>query len=150
MPSQPNESHRLTFFVKAAELTQRVATAPILERYGLTYAQLAMLLSISRVPGASSAALARMHGITAQSSGEVIGVLEKRGLIARRADEANARILRLMLTREGQQMFEEAQAMLDEIDRELTAEIDAIELETTRRVLAIIISRGNRIPIKTV
>lgn len=137
--------HRLTYYVKAAELTQRVATAPILARHDLSYAQLSMLLTVARVPGASGAALARMHGITAQSAGEVIGALVRRGLMERRADPAHGRIQTAHLTDAGQALVNGEQAELDALDHALSEGLSAEDLATTRRVLAAIVANGGTI-----
>lgn len=139
------EPHRLTYYVKAAELTQRVATAPILSQHDLSYAQLSMLLTVARVPGRSGAALARMHGITAQSAGEVIATLVKRGLMERRADPAHGRIQTAHLTTAGQALVDDVQPELDALDEGLCRSLSAEDLAATRRVLAAIVANGGTI-----
>lgn len=139
------EPHRLTYYVKATELTQRVATAPILSRHDLSYAQLSMLLTVARVPGRSGAALARMHGITAQSAGEVIATLVKRGLMERRADPVHGRIQTAHLTADGQALVDGVQPDLDALDHALSNGLSAQDLATTRRVLAAIVANGGTI-----
>lgn len=143
MTDRAKVRQRLTYFVKAAELTQKAATAPVLERYGLSYAQLSMLLSVVYTPGASSAALARMHGITAQSAGEVIGALVGRGLMERKAHPSHRRILTIELTQAGHAMVEEAQTMLDAIDARLTQGLSQKDLLIARQVLTTIIANGD-------
>lgn len=145
MAKQPTNKRRLTFLVKAAELTQRVATGPILDKYRLSYAQLAMLLSIASSPGRSGAQLARMHGITAQSAGELTAAMVRRGLVERRLDPRNARILLLHLTADGEQLCADAQGQLDSIDARLTKGLAEADLAVARRVLAAIIANGDNI-----
>jgi DNA-binding MarR family transcriptional regulator len=142
MEVQSTERRRLTLLVKAAELTQRIATGPILEKHGLTYAQLAMLLSVGGAPGRSGAQLARMHGITAQSAGEVISALVRRGLLERRQSASNARIFFIHLSSIGEALRDDAWGQLDEIDHRLTKGLSVAELEIARRVLDVIVLNG--------
>jgi DNA-binding MarR family transcriptional regulator len=148
MSTETTGSKRLTFLVKAAELTQRVSTAPILSTYKLSYAQLAMLLSIGSTPGKSGAQLARMHGITAQSAGEVIGTLVRRGLLNRRPGPGNARVQLIDLTTTGEHFFAEIQLQLNLIDARLTSGLPETDLAVARRVLATIIANGDNIDLE--
>lgn len=136
---------RLTYYIKAAELTQRVATAPILERHALSYAQLAMLLTVSHSPGQSGAALARMHGITAQSAGEVIAALVQRGFMERRPATGHGRILTVHLTRAGSALVTDIEPALDAVDKELGRGLSPAEIATVRRVLIKIVANGGTI-----
>jgi DNA-binding MarR family transcriptional regulator len=145
MKDPQRNRQRLTFLVKAAELTQRAATSVILEEFDLSYAQFAMLLSIANSPGKSGAKLARIHGITAQSAGEVIGALTRRGLLERQPDPKNSRILLHYLTDSGNQLCDAAQGQLDEIDARLTRGLPLSDLATARRVLTAIIVSGETI-----
>lgn len=60
--------------------------------------QVAALLALRHEPGLSNAQLSRRCYVTPQSMNEVILVLEQRGLIVRRQDPSNRRILRAELT----------------------------------------------------
>jgi DNA-binding MarR family transcriptional regulator len=143
--SDPLHHERLTYYVKVAELTQRVATAPLLMAFDLSYAQFSMLLTVSRLPGSSSAALSRMHGITAQSGGEIISALLRRGLVNRET-APTGRALHISLTTVGRRLVDDAQAGLDAIDHRLSEGLSEPEIEIARKVLKTIIANGDTTP----
>jgi len=62
--------------------------------------------------GLSNAQLARRALITPQSMLEVLASLEQRGLLARRPDAANARIMRAELTPSGRRLLARADAVI--------------------------------------
>lgn len=134
---------RLTFFIKAAELTQRAITTELLQDHGLTYAQLALLITILQAPGRSSAALARVQGMTAQSAGETIAALIGRGWVERVRDMRHAKAFRIYLTPSGTSVIEEVERVLQAIEDRLVAGIPASDLEATRRTLRQIVINGD-------
>ena len=62
-----------------------------LGQFGVTPGQLGLLILLSRNPGISQTALARASGIERSTLGEVVGALEKRGLVERRRMEQDRR-----------------------------------------------------------
>ena len=78
-------------------LTQQLTEA--LQPHALTLAQLGILADLQRIPGVSSAALARVRSLTPQTVSEIINGLEKDGLLERRSH--GGRILRVYLTDKG-------------------------------------------------
>lgn len=133
---------RLTFYIKAAELTQRAVTTDLLGSRGMSFGQLAMMITIVHAPGQSNAALARMHGITAQSAGEIVGSLIKKGWVQRTPDARHAKIFRSYATAKGVDVIEQAEGALTKIDRLLTQGVTPADLETTKRVLRQIVING--------
>jgi DNA-binding MarR family transcriptional regulator len=73
--------------------------------------------------GLSNAQLARRALITPQSMLEVLASLERRGLVLRRADRANARIMRAELTASGRRMLERADPVVAALEDELLAAV---------------------------
>jgi DNA-binding MarR family transcriptional regulator len=71
----------------------------------------------------SNAQLARRALITPQSMIEVLASLERRGLVRRRADPANARIMRAELTASGRRVLGRVDAVIAELEDELLAGI---------------------------
>lgn len=144
-PRHRREGRRITFYIKAAETVQRALTEPHLKRIGVTYVQLALLLSISQAPNASAAELARRIGITPQSIGEVISALLRKNLIARTEDEATRRVLRLSLLPAGEAVLDKAETLLDAIEAEWAAGIDPADLRIVKEILGKLIDRQQAI-----
>jgi DNA-binding MarR family transcriptional regulator len=69
----------------------------------------------------SNAQLARRALITPQSMLEVLASLEQRGLVRRRPDRSNARIMRAELTASGRRILARADAVIAELEAELLA-----------------------------
>ena len=78
-------------------LTQQLSEA--LQPHALTLAQLGILADLKRIPGVSSAALARVRSLTPQTVSEIINGLEQDGLLERRSH--GGRVLRVYLTDKG-------------------------------------------------
>ena len=85
--------------------------------------------------GLSNAQLARRALITPQSMLEVLASLEQRGLLARRPDAANARIMRAELTPSGRRLLARADAVIAALDDELLAAVAPEEREQARGAL---------------
>lgn len=85
-----------------SNLTAGSATAGVAAgEHELAGPQIAALLALDQDAGLSSAELARRSLVSAQSMNEVVLELERRKLLVRAADPANARILRSTLTPAG-------------------------------------------------
>jgi DNA-binding MarR family transcriptional regulator len=85
--------------------------------------------------GLSNAQLARRALITPQSMLEVLASLEQRGLLARRPDAANARIMRAELTASGRRVLARADAVIATLEDELLAAVAPEQREQTRGAL---------------
>ena len=122
--------------LKRAELAVRGCAEALLLPYGLTPAQFLVLfrLKYSTTP-ISSAELARAAGIRPQSVVDLIGPLERRGLIRRREAPEHRRILRITLTAAGEQLFARALPAAAELERELMSNLNATELAGLRNGL---------------
>lgn len=135
------EGRRFTYYIKAAETVQRALTEPHLKAIGVTYVQLALLLSISKSSNMSAADLARRIGITPQSVGEVIAALLRKNYISRTEDDATRRVLRLSLLPAGEEVLAKADVMLNAIEAEWTRGIDPEALRQAKVVLGQLIDR---------
>ena len=85
--------------------------------------------------GLSNAQLARRALITPQSTLEVLASLERRGLVRRRADPANARIMRAELTAAGRRMLARADVLIATLEDELLAGVAPAQREQARGAL---------------
>jgi DNA-binding MarR family transcriptional regulator len=86
-------------------------------------------------PGLSNAQLARRALIAPQSMLEVLASLERRGLVLRRADAANARIMRAQLTASGRRTLARADTVIAELEEELLAALAPAQRELLRGAL---------------
>ncbi len=85
--------------------------------------------------GLSNAQLARRALITPQSMLEVLASLERRGFVVRRADAANARIMRAELPASGRRTLVRADAVIAQLEDELLAGISPERREQLRNAL---------------
>ena len=101
--------------MKRVELAVRARIDEIVRPAGLTTNQYTALTVLERHDDMSSAQLARLSFVTAQSMADVITSLEGRGLIERHRDRADRRRLVVSLTRR------RAQVLLDRYRDEVAA-----------------------------
>lgn len=100
----------LLYAVKQVELAARSHIEELVKPAGITALQYTALTVLRRRDGLSSAQLARNSFVTAQSMADMVTALEKRGLIVRRRDPRNRRVLLISLTNAGRELL----AALDE------------------------------------
>lgn len=84
----------------------------------------------------SSSRLSRRFHVTPQAMGELILVLERRGLIERREDTVNRRTLLLSLTEHGRSVWEQADTIAKGIERMLFGGLSSDELATLRSIMS--------------
>ena len=122
--------------LKRAELAVRGCAEAILVPFGLTPAQFLVLFRLKySTTNVSSAELARAAGIRPQSVVDLIGPLEREGLIRRREAPEHRRILRITLTAAGEQLFARALPAAAQLERELVSTLKANELAGLRKGL---------------
>jgi DNA-binding MarR family transcriptional regulator len=128
--AQPaNPSPRATYLVKRLESAVRRTLDLELGSHGMTTPQYAALSILRAQPGLSSAQLARRAFVTPQSMQVMVTTFLRDGLVERRADPDNQRVLRIHLTRDGELLLLQAdeaaagieQQMLDGLDDEQTS-----------------------------
>jgi DNA-binding MarR family transcriptional regulator len=125
----------LVDLLKRAELAVRGCAEALLVPFGLTPAQFLVLFRLKQSTNVSSAELARAAGIRPQSIVDLIGPLERRGLIKRREAPEHRRILRITLSAAGEQLFARAMPAAAQLESELLATLNATELAGLRNGL---------------
>ncbi len=113
------------YLLKRAELAVRSCAEVTLAPYGLTPAQFLALFRLKHSRGVSSADLARATGIRPQSVVDLIGPLEREGLIKRREAPEHRRILRIALTAAGDKLLARALSAAGQLEQELVAAPDS-------------------------
>lgn len=124
-----------SYMIKRAELAVRNCLEVALQQFDLTSNQYLMLLRLNYHGAQSSAQFARAVGVRPQSITDIIGPLERKGLIQRQENPENRRILLITLTTKGQQLMVRAGKVTIQLDRELLADLDAHEISVLRKAL---------------
>jgi DNA-binding MarR family transcriptional regulator len=112
-----------------------MAYAEMIERlkaFDLTPAQYLVLSLSSSERGQSSADLARRSQTTPQSMNEIIAALDAKGLIRRREDPDNRRILRVIVTKDGARLLADCNKQIDRMENEMFRCLSERELATFR------------------
>jgi len=90
-----------------------------LEPWQLSVPEFTALSILRRRPALSNAQLSRRTMVTPQTMIEILGGLERRGLVRRRVDPDHGRILRAELTEEGARVLAEAEPAIEALQDEI-------------------------------
>jgi DNA-binding MarR family transcriptional regulator len=126
---------RLTYLIKRVEMAERARMEEALRPHGVTLHQYTVLSLLENREGLSSAQLARRHFVTPQAMNQMVGGMERDGLIERRPDEANRKILRAWLTDRGRHVLRSCQHAIDELERRMLAALTPAEVASLRHGL---------------
>ncbi len=119
-PDHPNREHE-GYLIKELQQLLRTQIEARIRAKGLwtSFPHSAVLMALNVEPGLSGAQLARRNSVTAQTMNGLLMPLEAKGLIDRRPDPENARILRCYLKPKGvlvlQLGMHEAGAVFDQM-----------------------------------
>jgi DNA-binding MarR family transcriptional regulator len=111
---------------------------------GVTGAQWKVLFKLSRTPGIRQVELADLLDIEPITLTRILDRLQEAGLIERSADPADRRAWRLHVTPKAKPLVEKLRAIADEMTAEAFAGIDTKDIDTTRRVLALVRERAGQ------
>ncbi|OIJ28519.1 MarR family winged helix-turn-helix transcriptional regulator [Nocardioides luteus] len=133
----------LLYVVKQLELATRARLDAVLKESGVTALQYTALSVLERRPTMSAADLARASFVRAQSAADLIGALERRGLIERRTDPDNRRRMLISLTAEGRTFLDTYDPRVEELEEQMLADLGPDDrkafrtfLDTARRALS--------------
>jgi DNA-binding MarR family transcriptional regulator len=126
---------RLTYLVKQLQMAERARMEEVLRPLGVTLQQYTALSLLERREGLSSAQLARRHYVTPQAMHQLVASMERDGLIERRSDEANRRILRAWLTDHGAELLRSCHEAVDELEGRMLAALSPHEADVFARAL---------------
>jgi DNA-binding MarR family transcriptional regulator len=121
VPSGRKDSLGLVYLLKRAELAVRSCAEVSLAPFGLTPTQFLLLLRLEESQNVSSADLARAIGVRPQSIVDLIGPLERRGLIKRKEAAEHRRILRIRLSAAGERLLARTIPVARQLEEELFA-----------------------------
>ena len=123
----------LLYLVKQLELAIRARLDEVLRPVAITPVQYTALTVLERRADLSTAELARNAFVTDQSAAEMVGVLEERGLLARRPDPADRRRRVLRLTSSGQELLDRVRADVAAVEDRMLSTLAPDEAEDLRR-----------------
>ncbi|WP_405418763.1 MarR family winged helix-turn-helix transcriptional regulator [Pseudonocardia alni] len=115
---------RLTYLVKRLQMAERARMEEALRPLGVTLAQYTALSVLERRGGLSSAQLARRHFVTPQAMQQLVAAMERDGIVERRPDPDNRRILQVWLTPHGDATLACCHAAAGVVERRM---LDALE-----------------------
>lgn len=125
----------LLYAIKQVELAIRAHMDELLRPMNITALQYTALTVLRRRDGLSSAELARNSFVTAQTMGEMITTLERRGLVTRTVDPTSRRRMLTSLTAEARALLAEYDARVGELEDKMVAKLSARQLEAFRGYL---------------
>jgi DNA-binding MarR family transcriptional regulator len=129
----PGEGYRgpdghIGFLLRQAQTAVRGAIERAIQPLGVTPAQLSLLSVLVHEGIVSSADLAKLAMMTAQSAGGIVQNMEKAGWVTREKARDHGRIIWLKLTPAGRRIAAQAQKRAGEIEREMLRDVEpAIE-----------------------
>jgi DNA-binding MarR family transcriptional regulator len=135
MSDDPQPQPPLIFLIKTLYQGLHASMDRSLQEVGVTIAQLAVLMTLHRMPNPSNADLARAALMTPQSMGQLVAALERDGLLQRHPDPRHARIQRTTLTAEGERVLKAGIAITSRVEAELSCALTSVELTTIRHLL---------------
>lgn len=125
----------LLYVVKQLELATRAQLDALLKPSGVTALQYTALSVLERRPTMTSADLARASFVRAQSTADLVGALERRGLIQRTTDAGNKRRLLISLTDAGHRFLAEYDPLVADLETQMLRHLDEPDREAFRRYL---------------
>ncbi|WP_218024484.1 MarR family winged helix-turn-helix transcriptional regulator [Nocardia lijiangensis] len=126
------EGGSLTFIVRKVWLNMRAAIGEELKEFGLSTSQYATLMMTAAQPGMSVADIAREVASTRQAANEMIGGLEKEGLIERRPHPTDRRTHQIKVTEAGMQRYAAARVAVARREAELEAGLTPAQRKAIR------------------
>jgi DNA-binding MarR family transcriptional regulator len=126
---------RAPYLVKELERALRLRIDELVEPLGLTAVQYTALSVLSRHPGMTSAQLARRSFVSPQAANEMVAVLERRGLIRRRADQDGGRALWIFPTALGERTLSRCDERVDTLEAQMFSQVNRRDEELFRKLL---------------
>jgi DNA-binding MarR family transcriptional regulator len=127
-----DQTARTSFLIRRTQVLISALMEQELKSLAMTNGQYAVLSTIARRAGSSSAEIARRLRVKPQALNEFIPPLEQRGLIERTGHPDNRRILCVYLTSEGKRLLEQCDRAIDALELRIFSDLAPNELEQMR------------------
>ena len=136
---EPRNEEMSGYLIKRAQAAIHVRLEEIVSAHGLAIPQYVVLSFLAETPGLANADLARRAFVTPQSMNEVLKQLESTGLVERRQNPTNARILNASLTRAGTRKLNAVSSQVRDLEACLLRGLTSEERQALKRSLLKII-----------
>jgi DNA-binding MarR family transcriptional regulator len=123
------------YALKHAQALLHLRMEEALQPLDLTVSHYSSLYRLRIEPGISASALARRTFVTRQSMNVMLQQLRDRGLVARPTRAESGRALPTVLTGAGESILDEAQVLVDEVEKRMLARLTASQSATLARGL---------------
>ena len=107
-----------------------------LSQFGLGKGQPPILKHLSLNDGCKQSEIARMEHLTAATITVMLQTMEKNGLIERRNDESDLRIMRVYITQKGREVQKQCDEAIEELEKKIYEAFTDEEIECFKRLLA--------------
>jgi DNA-binding MarR family transcriptional regulator len=141
---EPRTEEMSGYLIKRAQAALHVCLEEITSAHGLGIPQFVVLSFLAETPGLANAELARRAFVTPQSMNEVLQQLESTGLVERRRNPTNARILNAYLTRTGTRKRKAVNRQVRELEARLLSGLTSNERQALNRALLVVIENVTR------
>ena len=133
--SVTHDEPTLLYAIKQVELAVRAHMDALLKPMNITALQYTALTVLRRKDGLSSAELARNSFVTAQTMGEMLATLERRGLVIRQTDPGNRRRTLNSVTAAGKTLLDDHAEKVAELEERMVAGLNIRQREALRGYL---------------
>ena len=134
-------------FLRTAHRIRR-RSAPSYDEFGLTEAQTRALRVISRYERPRMADLAQALEVVPRSITSMVDTLETAGFVARQPDATDRRATLVLLTERGREVLRQVGRMRAEAAEQLIAKLSEDEQEELRRLLVILDTGEEPLPLR--
>jgi DNA-binding MarR family transcriptional regulator len=134
-PAPRTASASTLYLVHVLTHASRSQLDDALRHLDLSSFQYTILSVLAKNENLSSSRLSKRFHVTPQTMGEVILLLERKGLIERREDPANKKALLLSLTKQGHAVCADGDAIVQKLERKIFGDLSGAELAILRSIL---------------
>jgi DNA-binding MarR family transcriptional regulator len=134
-PVGPDALNRVTWALRRSELAVQALKEQRLRSLGMAVSHYALLISVHTEPGLTGAALARRLNVTPQAVASLVTRLEGRGQLERHEHPRHRHIQELHLTDAGRDALRAADAVIADVERQITDVLGPDSTEQLRKLL---------------
>ncbi|WP_228004144.1 MarR family winged helix-turn-helix transcriptional regulator [Amycolatopsis sp. YIM 10] len=126
---------RVLWALRRAEMSMQALKEQRLRPLGLAPAHYSLMLAVRVDPGLTGAELARRLGVTPQAVASLVGKLEKRGHLRRRAHPRHRHIQELYLTGSGEEELVAADAVIASLEHKVVQALGVTDARQLKNLL---------------
>lgn len=106
-----------------------------LSQFGLGKGQPPILKYLSLNDGCTQSEIAKREHVTAATTTVMLQTMEKNGLIVRKSDEADLRIMRVYITQKGRDIQKKCDEAIENLEKEIYEEFTGEEIEAFKGLI---------------